>query len=1027
MDREGIGIGVKFTKSNITEWLNNHGIPFNKSSKRDALILLYEQTVSQLDSGNGIIDNNMNGNIDSKTNEDDEYDKEIKTIVKCSLRKALNLDEGQYAIFLSQVNAMVNVTSRALRRASLAMNFHLIHLKSRDDVIPDLYDQNDTFWKNWLKIGILGTFPDEQSKISYPHVQSLIGKVLQSDNSDYLPEWPMHYDQVINYAGHTFRTSVTSNAWVPLFNRLARVTKHVMRLQLRVESSIKPFEVMNVIRSDNIPSSSDKFNAWPEPLRDYILDVRFRLGATAGVWLYDDYGSPKNKNISFQKLFDFNWFMQKTLEALNQRHLRLCPIFSVQRAHVRLDLKTLSMMLPNCFIPPQKPRARKRKDCTSGEWKAYKAACEAADARIKEAKALDPFERIRESNIIHRNDKKGKKDVKLTMNNLKELLKEHGIAFKAKDNRDTLSSLYETFAQQQASGSDLNIDTDGSAPPTEPQGINHVGKGHTNPDDYMIPNRPPIMKQKQCTDVEWKAYKATEKLYLDNIKFIKESAEYTIQLSKYNAFMELKRNAIKSCFDFSKLPTKKDWAFDCTLTTDGVAVSIDYSRKIRVKRANHKKKATIKKTEIKNNPDYDRHMHTQLQYKDTDTIVLGLDPGRSNIAVVTYQLDEATDSRELENVSSAKMKPIKNRKKKAKKNKNTYKQTNMESKRKKEAKYIKTWKLSRGHYYSASGINRHRRKQRIRFETLEQRWSALGADDSCLHSTDKEKILLYLTKYAALEEEWWCHALQPIESASKFIVYVGKRRAIDSFFSDIKQYMAKHHPKTVCKVAYGSAYSTMKSTGPGEVAAPVGEAYRACQRIFTKEHVHVTDEHRSTMVSWESGLKKEIAYKVLYEHTDNLTKVKSVREKLCHAIADKYNRYIPEIAPDHVDLVDEYIRRIKYKGKDRRGGNPTPNCAQDDENDLKNEQNEDIEDKTDAGNTNAADICPRKQRYPDIRGLRFCPEDRKFRDRDVQASLTIARLLCMELKGEGRPEPFCRGFDLKPPEPTSSVSITCVA
>jgi hypothetical protein len=62
----------------------------------------------------------------------------------------------------------------------------------------------------------------------------------------------------------------------------------------------------------------------------------------------------------------------------------------------------------------------------------------------------------------------------------------------------------------------------------------------------------------------------------------------------------------------------------------------------------------------------------------------------------------------------------------------------------------------------------------------------------------------------------------------------------------------------------------MKATGPGEVAAPVGDTFRACKRIF-KEHLHVTDEFRSTMVCWESGKKKEIAYKVSEE-----------RDGLCH-------------------------------------------------------------------------------------------------------------------------------------------------
>ena len=49
-------------------------------------------------------------------------------------------------------------------------------------------------------------------------------------------------------------------------------------------------------------------------------------------------------------------------------------------------------------------------------------------------------------------------------------------------------------------------------------------------------------------------------------------------------------------------------------------------------------------------------------------------------------------------------------------------------------------------------------------------------------------------------------------------------------------------------------------------------------------------------------------------------------------------------------------------------------------------------------------------RYPEVRGLRFSPEDGMYLDRDREAALTIARLCCMEKLGLPRPYPFDRRY-----------------
>jgi len=46
-------------------------------------------------------------------------------------------------------------------------------------------------------------------------------------------------------------------------------------------------------------------------------------------------------------------------------------------------------------------------------------------------------------------------------------------------------------------------------------------------------------------------------------------------------------------------------------------------------------------------------------------------------------------------------------------------------------------------------------------------------------------------------------------------------------------------------------------------------------------------------------------------------------------------------------------------------------------------------------------------RYPEVRGLQFCPEKKKFVSRDKANAGTIARLAMMQLNGWARPAAWC--------------------
>jgi hypothetical protein len=52
------------------------------------------------------------------------------------------------------------------------------------------------------------------------------------------------------------------------------------------------------------------------------------------------------------------------------------------------------------------------------------------------------------------------------------------------------------------------------------------------------------------------------------------------------------------------------------------------------------------------------------------------------------------------------------------------------------------------------------------------------------------------------------------------------------------------------------------------------------------------------------------------------------------------------------------------------------------------------------------------ERYPEVRGLRFCTERRLYLDRDRESAVAIARLRTLELLGKLRPAPFHRSFKI---------------
>jgi hypothetical protein len=133
---------------------------------------------------------------------------------------------------------------------------------------------------------------------------------------------------------------------------------------------------------------------------------------------------------------------------------------------------------------------------------------------------------------------------------------------------------------------------------------------------------------------------------------------------------------------------------------------------------------------------------------------------------------------------------------------------------------------------------------------------------------------------------------------------------MDSFYSKIKKYMEKVEPNMKINIAYGSAVKSIKSTGKGEISAPVGQMFESCKRVF-KNDVTVVDEFRTTIINWETGTTKEKVYKKFkkncYYEDNNDFKIH--KEILCHTSDKK----IPLVPINEEAIIKTYIDYKKHK------------------------------------------------------------------------------------------------------------------
>jgi hypothetical protein len=374
--------------------------------------------------------------------------------------------------------------------------------------------------------------------------------------------------------------------------------------------------------------------------------------------------------------------------------------------------------------------------------------------------------------------------------------------------------------------------------------------------------------------------------------------------------------------------------FDYSMSTDGVVANLSCAtRKPNTIKAEEKKNERKSKRQSGQTETYDKHLSTMLSTKEQKHLILGLDPGRINIATVAYYVSDSEQ---------------------------------------------RSWTLKRGQYYSESGIVRMEKRRRERFKALEPFWSDLGgfqsiesADDvgmsSALKTSDPAIVVSYIEKYNCRMDEWWELALKRRESRDEFQRYIGKRKVMDKFFSSISKEVGRTFPDVKVSVAYGQALMSMKSSGRGELAVPTTGAYRACSRIF-EGRVTLVDECMTSQMHWETATRFDKVY---------MRRDKNDLFHLPYAQSSRVSQDSPDQEPVRKLTAALFRERCRRRGRQR--------CSE-------------VDDQ--------ADLSSDGIRYPEVRGLRFVPETRKYLDRDVAAAMSIARLQVLHLSGVARPVAF---------------------
>ena len=161
---------------------------------------------------------------------------------------------------------------------------------------------------------------------------------------------------------------------------------------------------------------------------------------------------------------------------------------------------------------------------------------------------------------------------------------------------------------------------------------------------------------------------------------------------------------------------------------------------------------------------------------------------------------------------------------------------------------VRSYKLSKCHYYRKSGIMRSRKLTEtwIR-KNKEYKKGIRELSDHSLKTMIEEKMCGCIEVYKTYWDIFWEERMKMRWRSNNFNLYKGKKSVFSQFFNRIDR-DNEENKDTV--ISYGSA--RFSPTGKGELACPTSRAYKECASRYA---TFIVNEFRSTIVKYKDNVR----------------------------------------------------------------------------------------------------------------------------------------------------------------------------
>jgi hypothetical protein len=177
-------------------------------------------------------------------------------VLKMCLPQALSREllPSQRDAILERVATYSELISRMSRRASMILLHYVTCLLHADQPLPDFDDQKDSYWHDWLKIGLRefadkngdnAPMPNEGVRPYYNMVAATVGSTIRG--GDLVAEVPEYFSRIIGHAAIQFKTVFGNCQEVHFWDKLGRLCKLVGGQQ---SPKITGYTLLQALRRD---------------------------------------------------------------------------------------------------------------------------------------------------------------------------------------------------------------------------------------------------------------------------------------------------------------------------------------------------------------------------------------------------------------------------------------------------------------------------------------------------------------------------------------------------------------------------------------------------------------------------------------------------------------------------------------------------------------------------------------------------------------------------------------------------------